>query len=160
MVNENLNEQELIYRFSIFERQIQELQQQIESIEKGIIELDTLAIGLDELVGKTGEEIYAPLGRGIYVKAKLISEELNVDIGNGDIIKKNIPDTKKLIGEQREKLQQVKEELEKSLEEIGNEMTKMINSVQHEHCHCEEGEECNCNECECSHEENCECEED
>jgi hypothetical protein len=26
-------------------------------------------------------------------------------------------------------------------------MTKMMNSVQHEHCHCEEGEECNCDEC-------------
>ncbi len=149
-----MNEQELIYRFSIFERQIQELQQQIESIEKGILELDTLASGLDELVGKTGEEIYAPLGRGIFVKAKLISEELNVDIGNGDIIKKNIPDTKKLIEEQRSKLRQVKDELEKSLEEIGNEMTKMMDSVQNEHCNCEDGEECSCDECECSHEEN------
>jgi prefoldin alpha subunit len=156
MEKENLNEQELIYRFSIFERQIQELQQQIESIDRGIVELNTLALGLDDLVGKTNAEIYAPLGRGIFVKAKLISEELNVDIGNGNIIKKNIPDTKKLIEEQRDKLQQVKDELEKSLEEIGAEMTNMMNAVQghsHEHCHCAEGEECDCgDECNCEKE--------
>jgi prefoldin alpha subunit len=154
MTEENLNEQELIYRFSVFEKQIRELQQQIESIDRGIIELNSLAIGLDELVGKTGEEIYAPMGRGIYVKAKLISEELNVDIGEGNIIKKNIPDTKKLIEEQRNKLQQVKEELEKSLEEIGADMTNMMNGIQgREHCHCHEGEECDCgDECECEKE--------
>lgn len=151
---EELNEQELIYRFSIFEKQIRELQQQIESIEKGIVELDSLGAGLDELVGKTGEEIFAPLGRGIFVKAKLISEELSVDIGNGNIIKKNIPDTKKLIEEQKAKLIQVKDELERSLEEIGTEMTNMMNSVQgHEHCHCHEGEECSCgDECHCEEE--------
>lgn len=147
---EEFNEQEMIYRFSVFEKQIRELQQQIESISNGIIELDSLSAGLDELKGKTGEEIYAPLGRGIFVKAKLISEELNVDIGNGNIIKKNIPETKKLIEEQRGKLEQVKIELEKSLEEIGTEMTKMMNSMPHEHCHCHEGEECSCgDECEC-----------
>lgn len=145
---EQMNEQELIYRFSLFEKQIRELQQQIESISNGIIELMNLDSGLNELTGKTGEEIFAPLGRGIFVKAKLISEELNVDIGNGNIIKKNIPETKKLINEQREKLEQVKEELEKSLEEIGNEMTHMMGHIQG-NCdhHCGENGEC-CGECE------------
>lgn len=89
------NEQEILYKFSLFERQIKELQQQIESIEKGIVELTSLNFGLNELVGKTGEEIYAPMGRGIFVKAKLISEELSVDIGEGNVVKKSIPDTKK-----------------------------------------------------------------
>jgi prefoldin alpha subunit len=144
------NEQEILYKFSLFERQIKELQQQIESIEKGIVELTSLNFGLNELIGKTGEEIYAPMGRGIFVKAKLISEELSVDIGEGNVVKKSIPDTKKLIEEQVAKLEQVKNELEKSLEEIGEEMTQVMNSVQHEPCHCAEGEECSCgDECEC-----------
>lgn len=139
---EDTSEQEIIYKFSIFEKQIQELQQQIESIEKGITELESLDAGLSELVGKTGEEIYAPIGRGIFVKAKLISEELNVDIGDGNIIKKDIPDTKTLIKEQKAKLEEVKNELEKSLEEIGEEMTKVMNSIQNEYSH-----GCDCDEC-------------
>lgn len=158
MVEENFNEQELIYRFSIFEKQIRELQQQIESIDRGIVELNSLSFGLEELKGKTGEEIYAPMGRGIYVKAKLISEELNVDIGNGNIVKKSISNTKELIGEQMKKLEEVKHELENNLEEIGAEMTQIMNSVQghehsHEHCHCGDGEECDCgDECDCEKE--------
>lgn len=149
-------EQELLYKFSIFEQQIRELQQQIESIEKGIIDMNSLNFGLDELVGAKDKEIFAPLGRGIFVKAKLLSEELKVDVGDRNFVNKSIPETKELIAEQIKKLEQVKSELEKNLEEIGQEMTRTMNRIQKEehehsdHCKCKEGEECTCgDECEC-----------
>jgi prefoldin alpha subunit len=162
---QNFGEQELIYRFSLFEKQIGELQQQIEAVERGIVDLTSLNFGLNELIGSTGKEIFAPFGKGIFVKAKLISEELNVDVGDGNIIKKSIPETKELIEEQIKKLEQVKGELEANLEELGQEINKMMSEVQgrehlHEHghkhsenCKCKDGEECNCGE-------NCECEEE
>lgn len=128
-MTENIEEQELLYKFSIFEHQIRELQQQIEAIEKGIIDLNSLNFGLDELVGSNGKEIFASVGKGIFVKAKLISEELNVDIGNGNFVKKSIPETKQLIEEQIKKLEGIRKELEKSLEEIGEELTKMMNDA-------------------------------
>ncbi len=152
------NEQELLFRFSIYERQIQELQQQIEAVERGIIDLNTLNFGLDELVGAKGREIYAPLGKGIFVNAKVLSEELNVDIGNGNIVKKSIPETKKLIEEQIGKLGQVKGELDRNLEQLGEEITGMMNEAQkHEHVH---SDNCGCKEGECNCEdEECDCEE-
>lgn len=146
------NQQELLFKFGIYERQIRELQQQIEAVERGILELNSLNFGLDELVGKTGEEIYAPMGKGIFVKAKLVSEELNVDIGEGKIVKKNISETKKLVESQIEKLQQVKEDLEKSLEQLGEEITEIMNSSEHS-CGCDEHGQCNC-----GHDEKCKCE--
>ncbi len=152
MPNEKLNEQELLFKFSMFERQINELQQQIASVERGILDLNSLDYGLNELVGSTGKEIFAPLGKGIFVKTKLISEELNVDIGNGNFVKKSIPETKELLGEQIIKLKQVKEELESNLEELGKDITKMMGDVQqYEHaCKCKEGEECDCgDDCKC-----------
>jgi prefoldin alpha subunit len=135
-----MEQQELIYRFSMFEKQIGELQQQIESVEKGIVDLTSLNFGLNDLVGGEGKEIFAPFGKGIFVKAKLISEELNVDVGDGTLVKKSIPETKKLIEEQIKKLGDVKEELEANLNELGEELTKMMNEVQgrenkHEHSH-------------------------
>jgi prefoldin alpha subunit len=159
-INEQ-EQQELFYKFSMFEKQIRELQQQIEAIGNGIGELNSLNFGLDELVGNTGKEIYAPLGKGIFVKAKLISEELNVDIGGGNLVKKSIPDTKALIEEQMGKLMQVKKELENNLEEMGREINDIIGKTQlHNHCHCKEGEECDCShedkECDCGDE--CRCE--
>ena len=139
-MTENIEEQELLYKFSMFEQQIRELQQQIEAIEKGIIDLNSLNFGLDELVGNTGKEIFASFGKGIFVKAKLISEELNVDIGNGNFVKKSIPETKQLIEEQIKKLEGIRKELEKSLEEIEWEIRKMMNDAKekghtHEHNH-------------------------
>lgn len=159
---EKLGEQELLFRFSMFERQIRELQQQIEAVERGIVDLTSLNFGLDELVGSKDKEIFAPMGKGIFVKAKLVSEELNVDIGEGNLVKKSIPETKELIEEQIKKLEQVRGELEKNLEEIGQELTGMMGDAQpHEHeynhnhnhsdkCKCKEGEDCTCGkECKC-----------
>jgi prefoldin alpha subunit len=163
------NEQEVMYRFGMFEQQVRELQQQIEAVERGIVDLNSLNFGLDELVGSTGKEIFAPFGKGIFVKAKLLSEGLSVDIGNGNLVKKSIPETKELIEEQIKKLGQIKIELENNLEQLGEELTKMMNDIQnrqpsyshshsheHEHkqdCKCKEGEECDCGEdCECEEE--------
>lgn len=36
------NEQEIMYKFGMFEQQIRELQQQIEAVERGIVELNSL----------------------------------------------------------------------------------------------------------------------
>ena len=146
--NNEQEQQELFFKFIMYEKQIREMQQQIESVENGITDLTSLNFAMDELVGNTEKEIYAPLGKGIFVKAKLISEELNVDIGNGNLVKKSIPDTKKLIFEQIKKLEGIKIELENNLEQLGKEINGMIEQTQSHECqHC--GEE----ECTCSHEE-------
>lgn len=152
------NEQELIYKFSLFEKQINEIQQQIELVEKGIIDLQSLNFGLDDLVNGKDKEIFASVGKGIFVKAKIISEELKVDIGNGIFVKKNIFDTKKLIEEQTKKLIDVKEDLEKQLLKLDKEITTIMNSgmeknsLKEEDCSCENGKKCNCHEgkCDCN----------
>jgi prefoldin alpha subunit len=144
--NNEQEQQELLFKFSMYEQQIKQLQQQLEAIERGIVELTSMNLGLDELVGNKDKEIFAPIGKGIFIKAKLISEELNVDVGEGNLVKKSIPETKELIGEQIKKLGQVKKELEDNLEEIGKEITKMMNLGEHNHsdnCQCNE-EECGC----------------
>ncbi len=152
------NQQEVLFKFNMFERQINELQQQVEAVEKGIVELTTLDFGLDDLVGKKDKEIFAPIGKGIFVKAQLISEQLMVDLGQGNFIQKNIPETKELIQEQIQKLRGIKLELEENLSEIEEELTNMMNFIGEKGCNCESqgtcGEGCDCNG------EKCGCEED
>ncbi len=70
-------------------------------------------------------------------------KELNVDVGNGNFVKKSIPETKELIEEQIKKLGQIKEELEQNLKQLGEELTKMMDDIQsrqdlHEHSHSHE----------------------
>jgi len=126
------NQEELMQKFGMYEQQIMQLQQQLEAVEQAIVETSSLVLGLDELVGSKDKEILAPIGRGIFTKTKLISEDLTVDVGGKNFIKKSIPETKKLIQNQVEKLEEVKKELEGNLEEINNELTTTFMNVQKE----------------------------
>ena len=150
---ENIDQQQLMLKFQMFEQQIRSLQQQLQAIEHAIVDLGSLNLGLDDLKGKLGEEIRAPLGRGIFVNAKLISEELLVDIGNKNYVKKSIDETKELMKNQILKLEEVRDELNSEMEKINDDLTQTyLNSQEHSHecgcgndCECEkDGEDCGC----------------
>lgn len=122
-------QQEMLFKLSMFEQQIQQLQQQLQAVEQGTIELSSLNLGLDEIKGKKEKEIFALIGRGIFAKAKLISEDLIVEIGEKKFVKKSIPETQKLIKSQIEKLEEVKKELNENLESVSKETKKLIEGV-------------------------------
>jgi prefoldin alpha subunit len=124
------SEQEMMMKFQMFEQQIGQLQQQLQVVEESVIELGQLNFGLDELVGSKDKEIMAPIGRGIFIKAKLLDEELTVDVGGKNFVKKSIPNTKKILEEQIEKLEQVRKELNSNLEKINEELTKTFMDAQ------------------------------
>jgi len=124
------SQQEIMYKFSMFEQQIQQLQQQLQTIEQTIAEMDLLNLGLDNLKGSKGKEILAPIGRGVFTKTKLDSEKLIVDVGGKTFVEKNIPDTKNIIKEQIKKLKKAKKEVENSIEEINHELTHMMLEIQ------------------------------
>lgn len=124
------DQQELMFKLSMYEQQIQQLQQQLQAIEQSIVEMTSLNIGLDELVGSKGKEIMAPLGRGIFARTKLVSEDLTVDIGEKNLVKKSIPDTKKIIEEQINKLEEVKTSINNSLDKLSEELTKTMMEAQ------------------------------
>lgn len=120
------NQQEIMYQLAMLEQQIQHLQQQLQAVEESNLDLNTLLLALDDLKGSVGKEVMAPLGRGIFVKTKLLSEDLVVDIGGRNLVGKSITDTKKIISEQIEKLNQIKKELIERIEESGKELTRII----------------------------------
>ncbi len=124
------SEQELVMKLSVFEQQMRQIQQQLEAVQQGIEEISSLSTGLDELAGNADREILANIGRGIFVKAKLLSEDLIVDIGDKNFVKKNIPETKKIIEEQIRKLELVKKELEENLERISDEARSIIEEAE------------------------------
>ena len=53
----NKSQEELMIKFQMYEQQIKQVQQQLESIEQAIIEMNSLNIGLDELKGAKDKEI-------------------------------------------------------------------------------------------------------
>ncbi len=137
-----MDEKELQIKFQMFEQQIMQLQQHLQRIDEAVNDLTNLGNGLKELEGKKDQEILAQVGRGIFVKAKLLSEELVVDVGDRNFINKSIPDTQKIVADQLDKLNKIKEDLEGELDKINSELTKTMLDFQQSHsCECE-GEKC------------------
>lgn len=126
----NEQQQEILFKLSMYEQHVRQLQQQLQAVEESLIELDSLNFGLNEIKGSTGKEIRASLGRGVFVEAKLLSDELIVDIGNKNLVKKSIPETQEIIKEQIEKLHEVKKDLEEKIEEMSRELTNLIIEAQ------------------------------
>jgi prefoldin alpha subunit len=156
-----MTDKEIMAKFRVFEQQVRLIQEQLQAVEQAIMNLGEINFGLGELVGKTNSEILAPIGRGIFVNAKLLSEELIVDIGGKNFVKKSIPETQKTLKEQVNKLDGIREELNKEMEKINEEITSVFMESQghgHSHvCNCGDNEECSCgDDCECSDGE-CEC---
>ena len=119
-------QQELLYKLSMFEQQIRQFQEQINSIDEGIIDLESLNLGLDEIKNSEGKESFSPIGRGIFVKSKILSDNLLVDVGQRNFVKKTVPETQEMIKKQVEKLEEIKKDLDNSLREIGREAETII----------------------------------
>ena len=122
--------QELMFKLQMYEQHIQQLQQQIQAVQQGIGEMNSLNEGLSEIIGKKDKEIFASIGRGIFAKARLISEQLSVDVGGGNFVQKSIPQTQEIIAQQIKKLEEVQQQLEDNLEKVGREIEKMIRKEQ------------------------------
>jgi len=123
-------QQELMIKFQMYEQQIKQVQQQLEAVENAISEMTSLNLGLMEIKGSKDKEILASVGKGIFVKAKILSEKLTVDVGGKNFIGKDVDSTKKLIEKQIKKLENIKQELEESLEKINEELTQEFMDAQ------------------------------
>ena len=126
------NQQELMFKLSMFEQQIKSIQEQLQLVEQAMIEAGSLKIELDNLKGAKDKEIMASIGKGIFAKAKITEEELLVDVGGRNFVKKTISETQKIIDNQVGKLGEVKTELEEKLEEINQELTKVFEDAEKE----------------------------
>lgn len=125
-----MENQEIIFKLSMFEQQLQQLQQQLQAVESGIKELQSLHLGLGDVPGSVGKEVFARIGRGIYTKAKIVSEDLIVNVGENNFVNKSVPETRKMIEEQVEKLKEVEAELEQNIESANKEFLEMVQEYQ------------------------------
>ena len=128
----DMEKAELAYKLNFLEQKIHQFQQQMRNIEEGISETELLKKGFDELKGSEGKEIFSPIGKGIFIKSKILSEELIVDIGGKNFVKKTISETKKILDEEIKRLKDIKDELESYLKKAYEEVQEIIREVQRE----------------------------
>ncbi len=151
--------QEQLFRLQMIEQEANQINQQLEIVEQNISEMNELKSSLEELEKPETKEFLANLGKKIFIPVEIKEKKLVVEVGNKNFVKKTIPETKKLVEEQLEKLEMVKVQLAEKVESLQCEMNHMIielNKSSKEH-----KQNCNHKECECEEEcEDCECEEE
>ncbi len=124
------NQQELMQKLNMYEQQMNQMNQQLGAINQNIFDIHFMKDGLEELKGAKGQDILAPLGKGIFVQSKVNHEDLIVDIGENNLVKKSIEETKEIMEDQLKKLAEVKEELEGQVASIQQTVQKMFMAEQ------------------------------
>jgi len=130
MQNNEEMQQKIMNKLSSYEQQLNQLRQQFRAVDEGMVELSSLDHGLDEVEDSEGKDILAPVGRGIFVNAKLTSKDLIVDVGDKILVRKSIPETKEIIKNQLERLGDLKKELEEKMDEVQEEASLFLEEVQ------------------------------
>ncbi|MFZ1970846.1 MAG: hypothetical protein WAU65_01555 [Candidatus Nanoarchaeia archaeon] len=125
-----MEDQEAVFKLGMMEQQLNQLQQQLQSVVRGISELESLNLGLDEINQAKDKEIFAQIGKGIYIKSKLISEDLIINVGDNNFVNRTVPEVKELIISQIKRLKEVELELSGNINSINNEFLSMIQEYQ------------------------------
>ena len=114
----------------MLEQESNQLNQQMQMLEQNINEMNELKDSLNELENHKEGEMLVNIGKKIYLPVETKPNKLIVEVGRGNLVEKNIPDTKKVIEEQIEKLNMGKAQVQGRLGELQQEMMRMIGEIE------------------------------
>jgi len=115
-----------IFELNMLEGRLRELEQQVAIVEQQVLEQQLLEQNLEEIKEKKGEEVKVPLGKGVFVPAKLENvKKVLVDVGAKVVLEKNIEDAKKIVQKRKEKLLKLSESLNAEMQKAFAEITKL-----------------------------------
>ena len=129
------NDKEVQKKYAEF----QLLQQQLESIQKYIEELDIkqnefqqTKEGMNKLEKvKSGSELFVPIAQGIFVKARLNDmDEILVNVGANIAVAKSIPKVTELMENQIGEIQNIRIQLDESVEKITERLNILLGELQ------------------------------
>lgn len=112
--------QEKYVEFQLLERQIKQIQAQIEQLESKMNELAYLQQSLLEMKDvAVGREIFVPIGAGIFLNAELKdNKDVLVNVGDGVVVKKSFESAAEILEKHVADLRIMGEERVKKLAEL------------------------------------------
>ena len=122
--------QEAIMKIQMMEQETNQLNEQLKMVDQNVAEMNDLKASLEEIETNSNKEIMANLGKRIFIPVEIKDNKLIVEVGKGNFVKKSVPDTKKIVDEESDKLMDAKNQIMGRLDELQNEMNKMIMEFQ------------------------------
>ena len=123
-------DQEAIMKIQMMEQETNQLNEQLKSVDQNVSEMNDLKASLEEIESNDNKEIMANLGKRIFIPVDIKEKSLIVEVGKGNFVKKSVPDTKKIVDEENDKLMEAKNQIMGRLDELQNDMNKMIMEFQ------------------------------
>ncbi|MEM3112802.1 MAG: prefoldin subunit alpha [Candidatus Pacearchaeota archaeon] len=126
-----MESQEYLLKLQLLEQQANQFGEQLKIIDQQIDALLNLKEDMSKLENSKEKEIYAEIGKGIYIKAQIENnkKELLVDVGNKIFVPKTFEDIKNIINNQIGKFKNVKDEIAKRVTQINEELDKIVNQA-------------------------------
>lgn len=110
----------------LFMQQLQQLEEQIASIEQQKIDLTSLNENIAELQKLKKVKIHTPLGAGVFLESEV--QEVNdvlLGVGSGVIVKKDVNSAIKIIQRQIEELGKISIQMQQELDNLTKHLEEM-----------------------------------
>jgi len=109
----------LMNELNTYQGQAEVLQQQIETLNATITELQIAMDTLETVKGQDNKETLVPIGAGSFLITELKNtEEVIIGLGAGVAVKKTVDDAKATIAEQKKELEELKDKMASDLHKI------------------------------------------
>lgn len=109
----------LMNELNTYQGQAEVLQQQIETLNATITELQIAMDTLETVKGQDNKETLVPIGAGSFLITELKNiEEVIICLGAGVAVKKTVVDAKATIAEQKKELEELKDKMASDLHKI------------------------------------------
>jgi prefoldin alpha subunit len=116
----------LMAQINMYKSQGEIVQQQVETIQASLTEVEVLEETLNDVKGKGSLKTLVPVGAGSFMNAEISNtEDIIMSVGAGVAIKKNIDDAKETITQQKKELTQSLENMLNNLEKINQVISQL-----------------------------------
>jgi len=113
-------------QLQLLEQEANQFGEQLKIIEQQVGELKKLKVNVEKIGANGEKDIFAELGKGIYVKGRLKKSDLLVEVGNKIFVPKSFEEVKAIVDDQVGKLDGVKGEIGAKIQEINEQLNKII----------------------------------
>jgi len=122
--------EELLMKASLLKQESEETEKGLDFVNEQISELEKFLQALDSIKDKNNREILAPLGKGVFMKAKKEDSKLFIEVGDGVVVRKTPEATQKVVEEQIKKFQDARIQLKAQLEEYTSQFSELLKEVE------------------------------
>ena len=124
-----MDRSELEERLTFIYQSSKEIEERSNFVDQQMSEIRNLVDELESVESMENKEMLSPLGIGTFLKTEITDKKLFVNVGQGVLVRKTIPETKEILEVQIKKLLTTKEELARQLAAGTEELQNLISNL-------------------------------